>query len=111
MSDTFGARVVGPGIVELDMVDNARNPWGILHGCLHTLLAEDAARSLVDGRITGVSIRFMAPVRVGPARAHATLLASSGGSVTVRVEVRDPGAHGRLGSLALITVQPEANVR
>ena len=120
MSDTFGARVVEPGIVELDMVDNARNPWGILHGCLHTLLAEDAARSLVDGRITGVSIRFMAPVRVGPARAHATLLASSGGSagsggpggsVTVRVEVRDPGAHDRLGSLALITVHPEANVR
>ena len=93
------------------MVDNARNPWGILHGCLHTLLAEDAARSLVDGRITGVSIRFMAPVRVGPARAHATLLASSAGSVTVRVEVRDPGAHDRLGSLALITVHPEANVR
>lgn len=106
MGERFGARAVAPGVAELDMVDNARNPWGILHGTLHTLLAEDATRSLVDGRIVGATLRFVAPIRVGPARATATVLGGDGRVVTVRVEVRDPGADDRLGSLAVMTVEP-----
>lgn len=105
MGAHFGARTVAPGVAELDLVANARNPWGILHGALHSLLAEDAARSLVDGRITGFTIRFMAPVRVGPARATATVLGGAGNRVTVRVEVRDPGSGDRLGSLALVDLE------
>ena len=97
---------VAPDTVSLQLRDPLRNPWGILHGALHTLLAEDATRSLVDGRITSAMLRFMAPVRVGPARATATVLAGSTSGVTVRVEVRDAGAGDRLGSLAILTVDP-----
>lgn len=109
MGERFGARTVAPGVAELAMADNARNPWGILHGTLHTLLAEDATRSLVDGRIVAATIRFVAPVRVGPARATATVLGGDGRQIAVRVEVRDAGTGddgGRLGSLALLTVEP-----
>lgn len=105
MGERFGARLAAPGVAELDLGEHARNPWGILHGALHSLLAEDAARSLVDGRITAFTVRFLAPVRVGPARATATVLAGHGPHVTVRVEVRDPGAGDRLGSLALVTIE------
>ncbi len=104
MGTRFGARLVGPGVAELDVVDNARNPWGMLHGALHTLLAEDAARSLVDGRIVDATVRFLTPVRNGPARATAIVLAGAGPHVSVRVEVRDPGAGDRLGSVALLTM-------
>jgi hypothetical protein len=45
-------------------------------------------------------------VRMGPARATARVLAGDATRVTVRVEVRDPGAGDRLGSLGLITFEP-----
>lgn len=110
MDEWFGARVVGAGVAELEMVDNARNPWGILHGALHTLLAEEATRSLVDGRVVSATLRFMAPVRVGPAQATAKIIAGDGDRVTARVEVRDVGNDGRLGSLAVLTVDPSRAV-
>lgn len=104
MLEWFGARLVGPGISEIELAGKVRNPWGILHGALHILLVEESARSLVDGRVTHMSERFMAPARVGPVRATATVLGGVGSLVTVRVEVRDLGADNRLCSLGLVTI-------
>ncbi len=107
MAVWFGARLVGPGVCEIDLAANVRNPWGILHGALHVLLVEEAARSLVDGRVTHMSERFMAPARVGPVRASATVLGGVGSLVTVRVEVRDADAENRLCSLGLVTIEAQ----
>jgi acyl-coenzyme A thioesterase PaaI-like protein len=89
------------------MARHTFNPWGVMHGALHALLAEDATRSLVAGVVTNANVRFVAPVRAGPARATATIAGRHGEQTVVRAEVRDPGAGDRVCSLAMLTVQPE----
>ncbi|HEV8297517.1 MAG TPA: PaaI family thioesterase [Acidimicrobiales bacterium] len=107
MSDHFGVQVVDRGVVELAMARHTFNPWGIMHGALHALLAEDATRSLVAGVVTNATVRFVSPVRIGPARATATVAGRYGDQTVVRAEVRDTGAGDRVSSLAMLTVQPD----
>jgi len=93
--ERYGVRPV-PGIAgaaELDVTGPARNPWGILHGSLFALLAEAALASALPGaRIDDLIVRFVAPARVGPARALATPV---GGNLW-RVDVRDVGNDDRV---------------
>ena len=81
------------GAAELDITGPARNPWGIMHGSLFALVAEQALALAQPGMaIDDLMLRFLAPARVGPARAQATHL---GGSLW-RVDVRDRGNDERL---------------
>ena len=81
------------GAAELDITGPARNPWGILHGSLFALLAEAAlASARPSGRIDDLIVRFVAPARVGPARAQATRI---GGDLW-RIDVRDVGNDDRV---------------
>jgi hypothetical protein len=64
-----------------------------LHGSLFALVVEAALASAQPGaRIDDLIVRFVAPARVGPARAQATHV---GGNLW-RVDVRDVGNDDRV---------------
>jgi acyl-coenzyme A thioesterase PaaI-like protein len=93
--ERYGIRPVAdlPAAAELDITGPARNPWGILHGSLFALVVEAALASAQPGaRIDDLIVRFVAPARVGPARAQATHV---GGNLW-RVDVRDVGNDDRV---------------
>jgi acyl-coenzyme A thioesterase PaaI-like protein len=107
----FGIRQVEGGVVEVDIVDWLRNPWGILQGgvasCLVELAAEAAGENAL-GRpvvVTGATIRFLAPGRVGPARAVPYVQVVSDGRAMIEVRVTDRGAGGRLLMVASTTLE------
>jgi uncharacterized protein (TIGR00369 family) len=104
------------GVVELDIADALRNPWGIMHGgvtaSLVDVAAERAAASLsgeaVESLETGdVSLHFLAPSRVGPVRATATVVGKRADGAVVIVEVRDVG-RDRVAARAVATVRPRS---
>jgi acyl-coenzyme A thioesterase PaaI-like protein len=95
--DDIGARVVAPGVAELDRLPYVMQPAGTIQGGAVALLAEMAAESRAGAPVTDLEIRYLSAVRVGPARAVAELL----GPGLVRVEVRDTGHGDRLASLAM----------
>lgn len=103
LRDRYGIRVVPPcegaeGAAEVDITGPARNPWGILHGSLFALLCETALLDARPGsRIDDLMLRFVAPARVGPARADAIRLDEG----LWRVDVRDVGSDGRIACTAL----------
>lgn len=105
--ERYGVRRV-PGLIgaaELEITGPARNPWGIMHGSLFALVAEEALASAEPGAcIHDLILRFVAPARVGPARAQATHIDGN----LWRVEVRDLGQDDRLccSAFARLSVRP-----
>jgi acyl-coenzyme A thioesterase PaaI-like protein len=105
LEEHFGLRCdPGSGIAELDVVGDAVNPLGILHGGLLSLLASAAARSLFDGdsvRLTDMVLRFVGSLpcdRV--ARAVAEVVDGSLDAPVVRITIADPDdERGRIGTL------------
>jgi acyl-coenzyme A thioesterase PaaI-like protein len=105
LAEHFGVRCEpGSGLAELDVVGDAVNPLGILHGGLLSLLASCAARSLFDGeavQLTDAVLRFVGSLagdRV--ARAIAEVVAD-GREPVVRVDIADPeDLKRRVGTIA-----------
>jgi uncharacterized protein (TIGR00369 family) len=99
----LGVRAVDGATLEIDLAEDLRNPWGILHGgvvaTLVDLTAEHATRG---GRTTDVVLHYLAPNRVGPVRAAARVLGHRSDGDVVRVEVRDEGA-ARTTAIAIAT--------
>lgn len=101
--------VLGAGVIDLELVDWVRNPWGILHGgvtaCMVDVAAEAAGEAAFGGpvRCEGALVRYLAPAKVGPVRAVPHLVARQGGRALVEVRVTDEGA-GRVAALATLTV-------
>ena len=71
------------GVVELDVSDAVRNPWGIVHGGVTAALVDVAAEravAIVSAQPvasigTGdVALHFISTSRVGPVRASATVM-------------------------------------
>jgi 1,4-dihydroxy-2-naphthoyl-CoA hydrolase len=99
------------GVVELDVTDAVRNPWGIVHGgvtaSLVDVAAERAAATSYPRPVetAEVSLHFLAPSRVGPIRAAATVMGERADGVVVLVEVRDTG-RDRVVARAVATVRP-----
>jgi uncharacterized protein (TIGR00369 family) len=106
----FGLRVAEGGAAEVDIADWLRNPWGILHGGVTSCLVDLAAASAGGhalGRpaaVTGATIRFLAPGRVGPAQAAPQVQVVDGDRALVEVRVTDAGAERRLLAVASATV-------
>lgn len=100
-----------PGVVELDVADAVRNPWGIVHGGVTASLVDVAAERAVAARSTSpvetgdVALHFLAPARVGPVRATATVLGDRADGSVVLVEVRDEG-RDRVAARAIAVVRP-----
>lgn len=85
-----------PGVVALPRTDEGLNASRTVNGGLLALAVEEAALSLDRGATLGsLALRYLQPVRVGPAVATAELQGRLG-----RVEVRDTGAGGRCAVLA-----------
>ncbi|MCU1426326.1 MAG: uncharacterized protein JWL83_326 [Actinomycetia bacterium] len=106
----LGVRADGDA-VEMDVRDDLRNPWGILHGAVVASLVDLAAEHAV-GAIThapvataDVVLHFLAPGRVGPVTARAEVLGERADGHVARVEVRDRGADNRVMSVATATVR------
>lgn len=101
-ADMLGARVIEPGVAELDRVPYVMQPAGTIQGGALALVGELAARSLLEAPITDLDVRYLATIRIGPARTTAMRLSDS----TARVEIRDAGNPGRLASLVIGRAQP-----
>jgi uncharacterized protein (TIGR00369 family) len=103
VGEWLGARTIDDDTLEIDLADELRNPWGILHGgvvaSLVDLTAEHATRG---GWTTDVVLHYLAPNRVGPVRARARVLGRRSDGDVVRVEVRDEGA-ARTTAIAIAT--------
>jgi uncharacterized protein (TIGR00369 family) len=97
--------------LELDLRDELRNPWGIMHGAVVSALVDLAAVEAVSGT-TGspaaaadITLHFLAPGRIGPVAARTTALGERPDGVVVRVEIVDRGANDRRMALAVATVR------
>jgi acyl-coenzyme A thioesterase PaaI-like protein len=104
----FGLRQPGPGRAELDVVGDAVNPLGILHGGLLSLLASAAATSLAldqeATRVADMVLRFIGPLpRDRTATATAEVIVDRAGALAVSVAIADPSdAAGRIATLASV---------
>jgi uncharacterized protein (TIGR00369 family) len=105
LPDWLGVRGVDRHTVEIDLADELRNPWGILHGGVVAALVDLAAEHATGGITTDVVLHFLAPNRVGPVRAHARALGTRPDGHVCRVEVRDDGAQ-RVTAVAVVTTTP-----
>jgi acyl-coenzyme A thioesterase PaaI-like protein len=103
LSARVGCVVVEPGVAEVARRDDLLNPADTLQGGLLALVAEEAACSLRPGTApTELDVRYLSAVRVGPARASASVLGP-----VVRVEVRDAGNADRLAAVAVVRFAPD----
>jgi len=92
--------------ITIELVERLRNPWGILHGGVTASLVDLAVEALVpDQRAVSLTLRYLAPGRVGPIIATAVPGSRAGESGRrVRVEVIDAGHDGRVVGLADVVV-------
>jgi acyl-coenzyme A thioesterase PaaI-like protein len=85
-----------PGVAVLPRAEDGLNSSNTLNGGLIALVAEEAALSLSPGAtLSSLSLRYLRPVRVGPAVASARIESGLG-----QIEVRDAGSGNRLSVLA-----------
>jgi len=97
--------------VVLDVRDDLRGPAGSLEGGVVSTLADVAGASacaVEAGRLVAtehIAISLLAPGRVGPVRATATVLRSGRRDAVAEVRVVDEGKDNRLMAVALVTVR------
>ncbi len=92
LADRAGCKRQRPGVVLLPRSEDGLNGSNTVNGGLIALAAEEAALSLLPGEtLSSLHLRYLQPVRVGPAVATATVRAGLG-----RVELRDAGRDDRL---------------
>jgi len=85
-----------PGVAVLPRSDDGLNSSNTVNGGLIALAVEEAALSLAPGAtLSSLSLRYLRPVRVGPAAATAEVRSGLG-----QIEVRDAGNESRLSVLA-----------
>jgi acyl-coenzyme A thioesterase PaaI-like protein len=92
LADRADCKRQAPGMAVLHKSEDGLNAAKTMHGGLIALAAEEAALSLAPGTsLSSLAIRYLQPVRVGPAVATA-----SGRDGLGRVELRDSGNGNRL---------------
>lgn len=88
-----------PGVATLPRSGDGLNSSNTINGGLIALAVEEAALSLTPGAtLSSLSMRYLRPMRIGPAVAVARPTGNVG-----RVEVRDAGADDRLAVFAVTT--------
>lgn len=92
LAEHVGCELREPGVAAVHRTVDGLNSSNTVNGGLIALAVEQAALSLNPrAPLASITLRYLRPVRVGPAVATAT---AHGGMTTV--EVRDAGADGRL---------------
>jgi uncharacterized protein (TIGR00369 family) len=104
MHEWLATRTPDAQTVELDLSDDLRNPWGILHGGVVATMVDLATEHATGATASDVVLHFLAPNRVGPVRARVIPLGARGDGQVCRVEIRDEGAD-RLTALAISTAR------
>jgi acyl-coenzyme A thioesterase PaaI-like protein len=101
-ADRAGVRVDG-GAVEVPHQPEGLNASGGINGGLIALIAEEAALAAapVPSTAQSLSLRYLRPFTVGPARATATV-----SGPLARVQVVDAGNAGKLGTVASLRLTP-----
>jgi len=90
-AERAGCRRGEPGVAVLPRSADGLNASGTVNGGLIALVVEEAALSLTPGAtLSSMALRYLRPVRTGPAVATADVRAGLG-----RVEVRDAGGDDR----------------
>ena len=86
-----------PGVATMPLSPHGLNGIGTMHGGLIALVAEESilALALAGSTVSSLELRYLSPVRVGPATATA-----SGRDGLWRSELRDTGNEDRLAALA-----------
>ncbi|HTL87031.1 MAG TPA: PaaI family thioesterase [Acidimicrobiia bacterium] len=102
LEEWMGVRAIDAHGLEIALADELRNPWGILHGGVVASLVD--LTTATSGRTTDVVLHFLAPNRIGPVRATATVLGTRSDGDVCRVEVRDIGAD-RVTAVAVVTAR------
>jgi acyl-coenzyme A thioesterase PaaI-like protein len=108
--DLLEVRPAAEGAVEVPLTDGVRNPWGILHGGVVAVAAEEAVlrHPAATGRPPlGMLVRYLAPNRVGPIRFVAELIGADAAGAVFRVRSHDTGAADRATSVTVLTLGPE----
>ena len=91
-AERAGCAVRAPGVAVLGHSEESLNASNTLNGGLIALACEEAALSLSPGTtLASLDLRYLQPVRVGPAVAEAEVRHGLG-----RIEVRDAGNENRL---------------
>jgi acyl-coenzyme A thioesterase PaaI-like protein len=91
-ADRAGCQRREPGVAVLSSSDESLNASNTLNGGLIALAVEEAVLSLSPGQVlTSLALRYLQPVRMGPAVARATVQRD-----LAQVEVRDAGNDDRL---------------
>jgi uncharacterized protein (TIGR00369 family) len=103
LEEWLATRIVDATTVEMDLHEHMRNPWGILHGGVVSMLIELAVEHTTGTQPVDITMHFLAPNRVGPVQAHARPIGTRADATVLRIEVRDAGA-GRLTALAVAVV-------
>jgi len=98
--EQLGISVVAPGVCEIERVPYTMQPTGTIQGGAVAAVAEVASETAAGAAVADLDVRYLAAVRVGPARATAEPL----GAGRVRVEVRDRGNADRLAAIVLARV-------
>jgi len=91
LRDALGIHEVDPpegydAAVRLEVTDEVRNPWGIVHGGATAVLAD----AVVGGAAGDSVVHFLRPGRVGPMEARARMIDD-----VARIDVCDAGASDR----------------
>jgi acyl-coenzyme A thioesterase PaaI-like protein len=110
IEDEAGIVVRQPGTVELELNDVVSNGTTIQGGIVALLVERACETAVVDHVVTGLDLRYLSIVRVGPARAVATPLRSDDRESHFWVEVTDAGDDDRIVVHGLATARHRARV-
>lgn len=116
----FRLNIVADDTVSIDIDDDLRNPWGIVHGgTTATLVAATAehfglhlaskaageSRSETPLYAQDTVLRFLRPGRVGPLIGVARLIGERIDGISVEVTIRDSGSDDRVVAEAVVTLR------
>jgi len=98
----------GP-VTTLQLRDDLRNRWGILHGGAIAVLADVAAeRAAGGGTAADAVLHYLRPARTGPVEARAVASGRRRDMTVVTVSIHDLGHDGRQVALASVSVRGPA---
>ena len=111
IDERAGITVLAPGVAQIEHREHVSNNQGTIQGGMVALVVERACESLLadsagEHVVTGLDLRYLAGLKVGPVRATATALRSDESGAHLWVEVRDAGAADRLMAHVVATARP-----